>query len=839
MIIPILYSFFYLCAFQDPYGHLDSLSIAVVNNDKGANVNGSFRNLGNELTATMKNDRQLGWTFTDNSTAKTGVKSGKYFTAIFIPSNFSSDISTASTTDKKSPIIHYLSNEKSNYTASKIISSALIKLEEEARLNVDKSITSSLSDKLKGVPQNLSTLKNGLQTLDNGAQSLNNGVNTAADGGSQLLTGATSMNNGLQTLTGGAQNLHNATQSLKNGTQNMQTGAQSLGNGAQSLQSGAQSLKTGIDTAASGASQVSNGANSLNKGLQTLKDGSKGLSNGVGQAVGGLNSLSQGAAKEQTGLTALGTNLKNYSKLNSGVLFSSVYSTLQVIYQAGGAPTFAPMVTNLLNNYQTQTINSFSSGNQSAGITNLNLYVATNIVYQHIQNGSLSLANASSLQSDLSALTNSMANPKPYLSSALQSNATIVGAIEQENAVSAGQALAAQTQAGSNGNTTLYDGMAQIKGGADELSSKLPALQSGADQVTSGIASAASGSSSLADGASKLANGMPALSSGAGQVADGAQKLGAGANQLASGANQLNSGATQLDSGAGQLANGTASAASGSTSLLNGIQKFSTGFSALQQGSSQLSTGISTANKSVGDSLANANVQIQPLEGLDDYTAAPLSVKENAVYPVQNYGAGLAPYFISISLWAGALVMIAGLSLGKGSPANPTQMRRFAMMRVGFYYVMSFLQGFVLSIFLPMSLNMQVQNYGLYMLFNILIALAFVSLILFCVTVGGIFGSFTAVVLMVLQLTSCGGTFPLELSPSFFRIINPFLPMSYSVQLMRETISGFHGNIAATDVTYLAIMFIVLTILNFSITHIKTARKISQMEMGNSADVAL
>lgn len=846
-IIPILYSFFYIWAFWNPYGNLVTVPVAVVNNDQGASINGEPRNLGNEMVQKMKTGKEFKWIFvSSDSVARAGVSAGNYYTAIFIPKTFSTDIASASTTDKKTPVIQYLSNEKSNYTASKIISSAMTKIEEQTRLGVDQSITSSLTDKLRAVPASLNTLHDGLTQLSDGSNSLSTGAGSAASGASQLATGASSLTGGLQTLYNGALSLSSGAGTAANGASQLATGASSLNSGLQTLNSGAQSLSAGTSTAASGAAQVAGGAASLNNGLQTLNIGAQTLSSGVKTTASSVEKLSDALTNASSGLSQFGTNLSLYTSFTNALLFTSVSANLATIQTAanGNTTVLQSWVSTVLQGYQQKIITCLPSSDtatQSQAAIYINLYNATNIIANDtaIQNSDMTKMEQN-FESVMA--TGATSTPSSYLFSAnnlpdtLKSNAQLAAAIQsinQNNVVSSGAALTAQTSP-TNDTSTLRGGIYAITSNMATLSSKMPDLITGAQQVANGTSNAASGSSTLASGSSQLASNMPALASGAQQIASGASSAAAGSSTLSSGAAQLASNMPALASGAQQIASGTSSAVSGSATLSSGASQLATGNATLASGATQLSNGLTTATQSVGNSLADANIQIKPLDGLDTYASAPLSLKSSSIYSVPNYGTGFAPYFVSISLWAGALMMIAGLQLGKGRPANPTQMRRFAMMRVAFYYIMAFMQGLTLSIFLPLSLHIQVQNMPFYILSNIVIALSFVSLILFCVTSLGIIGSFISVVLLVFQLTSSAGTFPLETTPAFFQKVSPFLPMTYSVRLLREAISGFHGNYAAYDMAFLLVLMLVLFTLIVIITHIQTTHRIAQAQMEHS-----
>lgn len=203
IIVPFLYSYFYLGAFWDPYSKLEELPVAVVNEDKGAVIDGENRNLGQEFCDRLKEDASLKFTFTNAEDAKIGCEGKEYYASISIPEDFSSNIASAGTTDKKAALITYSPNEKRNFLASQILNRAVLEMEEEIRASVDKEIVQELSGQLGEVPEQLTDLQEGLGKLDQGALELFDGSGTLSDGTKDLLNGTTTLYEGANTLADG------------------------------------------------------------------------------------------------------------------------------------------------------------------------------------------------------------------------------------------------------------------------------------------------------------------------------------------------------------------------------------------------------------------------------------------------------------------------------------------------------------------------------------------------------------------------------------------------------------------------------------------------------------
>lgn len=121
LIIPLMYSYFYLNAFWDPYSNLEHLPVAVVNEDEGAIINSKNRNLGNELMDKLSNNKQLNFIITDKTSAQDGLNNRKYYATIMVPNNFSKNISSMTDEKKISANLIYSPNEETNYLASQIL----------------------------------------------------------------------------------------------------------------------------------------------------------------------------------------------------------------------------------------------------------------------------------------------------------------------------------------------------------------------------------------------------------------------------------------------------------------------------------------------------------------------------------------------------------------------------------------------------------------------------------------------------------------------------------------------------------------------------------------------
>jgi putative membrane protein len=186
MTVPLLYSGTYLWAFWDPYGHLDRLPVAVVNNDQGAVYNGSKLEIGKDLVKELKKKESFQWKFVSEKEADKGLKNQNYYIKVEIPKDFSEDATTLQSENPKKLTLIYTPNEGYNYLSSKIGDSAIEKIKEEVSSSVTKTYAQSML-------QNIKDVANGLAKAGDGAASLN-------DGTVQVDSGAKKLEENLKTL---------------------------------------------------------------------------------------------------------------------------------------------------------------------------------------------------------------------------------------------------------------------------------------------------------------------------------------------------------------------------------------------------------------------------------------------------------------------------------------------------------------------------------------------------------------------------------------------------------------------------------------------------------------
>ncbi|MGO5072594.1 YhgE/Pip family protein [Clostridium sporogenes] len=192
-----------------------------------------------------------------------------------------------------------------------------------------------------------------------------------------------------------------------------------------------------------------------------------------------------------------------------------------------------------------------------------------------------------------------------------------------------------------------------------------------------------------------------------------------------------------------------------------------------------------------------------------DFISNPVEIKENRIYPIPNYGSAMAPFFTTLSLWVGALILVSILSVDvkdiKGAKKLKVHEKYFG--RYFTFMTIAIFQALIVSLGDIYLLKVYVSNKPIFILFSIFISIIFSMIIYTLVSVFGNVGKALGVILLVLQISASGGTFPIEVTPGFFQRINPLLPFTYAVSGMREAVGGVIEGILLIDIVILLIYF--------------------------------
>ncbi|WOP19372.1 YhgE/Pip domain-containing protein [Raineyella sp. LH-20] len=527
---------------------------------------------------------------------------------------------------------------------------------------------------------------------------------------------------------------------------------------------GTSDIRGGLVTAADGATQLTDGADQAHTGAATLDDGLAQLDTGAGQLVPGADAAASGAHQLATGTGQLADG------------------SSQV---AAGA-------------------NQLSAGADT-------LATGADAAHQGAQQLATGLDTLTAQTKDLPAATKKLADGSAQVAAGDKQIADTAG-------LAAGQIATATTDLRAALGTLpaddpqvqkAYAALNRIDAKTATLNTQVQQLSDGAQQVAAGNAQLAASAPALADGIAAADQGAGTLATGTGQVADGARTLSTGATSVAQGAGQVHDGAVQAHDGATTLADGLDTLATGAHSLADGLRSAHHGSTTLASGLADLAGGAHR----LGDGLTSAVDQIPSMDhdtqqANADTISAPVSLDSAWVHQAEANGEGFAPYFMGLALYVGVLITwmllrpISDRSLAAPVPALRVVLASWLPGAVVAVVQVALLLG-VLVFALGLRLSHPLAAIG----FTLLVGLTFLTLQqTINVLLGPAVGRVVVLVLLMLQLTSAGGTYPALTSPPFFQAIHPWLPMTHVVDGLREAITGDLGLQFHTAVAYLVVV---------------------------------
>ncbi|CAM4126618.1 phage infection protein [Bacillus luti] len=773
LFVPILYAGMFLWAFWDPYKQLDDLPVAVVNLDKGAVFDGKPIEVGKGLVDNLKDNKSFKWEFVSEKEAKKGMEDRKYYMLVRIPDDFSSNATTLLKDDPKPLNLEYIPNESLNFLSSQIGGTAIEKMKGEVASTLTKTYAEKMFDSMKDVSKGLA----------DGAD----GANKLHDGSSELYDGSGKVTEGLHTLQGKSGEMKDGVQKLADGSSKLQDGSGKVTAGLNTLSNKTGEMQTGIGKLQDGSQKVTAGLNTLVNKSGELKTGTNELAAGMEQLVGGQSQLEEGSQKIKNGLQELDSKVKS---------------------SAAGLEEMQAKVPTILNKVNEKIDGAEKNVNQ------LNEF--TQSTAGDAKNATQDVAN---LQKQIESLPKEYQEQlQPYITNAAKSTATV----QQKVAVVSG------------GTKQLNEEVKQLKGEINqktsEMQNKLPhsgvvtTLTKGIEKLTNaqnefvskfhvfgeGLNNAKVGVDKLNNGSGQLIDGVTKLADGSGQVTGGLGTLSAGANQMSGGITQLADGSSQVTTGIGTLNGGLNKISTGSTQLIDGVSKLADGSGKVTDGLVKVNDGSGELAEKLGEG-AEKTGEVKGTAKTYDMFASPVKVKTEKMAEVPNYGTGFTPYFLSLGLFVGALLLSIVYPL-RDTVGVPKSGFSWFISKFGVLLSVGIIQAIVADVILLFGLGVEVQSIPYFILFSIVTSLAFIALIQCLVTAFGDAGRFIAIITLIIQLTTSAGTFPLELIPKFLQPFHAWLPMTYSVSGLKAVVSSGDFNFMWQNIGILMIFIVVLSI---------------------------
>lgn len=860
MFLPSLYAWFNIEALWDPYGNTGELPIAIYSDDKGATIKDKDIDIGKEVLEELHKNDQLGWQFVDSKEEVTeGVKSGKYYAGIYLPKNFSEDLISFTKGEIKKPTINYYFNEKINAIAPKITDKGAQSLKEEISSNFINTASSTLFKALKDVGYDIETnlvsinkikdlilttnsnmgeidgylaevvtlhqklpelkskldkaneLKGYLPQVDelgskiielNGKMpsikeqasvilTLQQKIPELQAAGNQLSEINKDFDSVEQTMTQGVNEAKEGLQVIEKvqtlWPQIEQLGQQASGTAtsveafAKQLQTALPSIQASVDTTLSSVNQLASDTQKVTAKIQTLLDKNE-LTPEERQALQALvNDLQKRFETQATLLGTIADFLESLQQTTNTTAFT------QTIEQLRNAQTLANGMAQRLSQIDVTS---------DAGITQIKEILSTvNTTAQSIQQ---TIAQVQQLN-----IGDKVGTILTELIATLNNAQSLMGEI---NYTQLKQLLDATQGTVTQAIGILEKYQAQLPAIRQELKDANEMLNGHMDQIISAINK----------GADLYQNELPVV----------ADKL-----QLASNFMQNDWPGVKTD-----ITNTLDTVNAKFPDVENALNLANT---LIQEDWPSIKKGIAKAADAInkGEETLDLGQIIklmkQDVQKESEFFTNPVDLKTTTMYPIANNGSASTPFYTALCLWVGALlfssIATTDFHLSKKEHKLFTRRETF-LARMLTFLTMSIFQTLIVTLGNIFLLGVDVKAPVLSVIFALLIGLTFMMIIYVLVALFGNFGKGIGIIILVLSISGGGGNYPIQVSGKFFQMINPLLPFTYAVNLLRESAGGVYWPNARID-----IIVLVLIALGFFAIGLYAAPKMVNIQKKTSA----
>lgn len=879
ILIPAMYAGFFLASMWDPYGDLEYLPVAVVNQDKEVTYKDKKLTIGDDLAENLAENDSMAFHIVDEKTAQTGLENGIYYMVITIPEDFSKNASTLMEDEPKQMQLNFQTNPGRNYISMKLSESAMKEIKE----NITQEVTHTYAE----------TVFDSLTEIEDGFGEAVDGTNEMVDGEEKLLDGNRQISENLLVLSEGANDLKNGTDTVKNGSTALADGARQVSSGVNTLSNGLSQLTGSVKSnMKEQTSQKSKYKKDVDEDKKTVTSEMKAYATGVATASAGVAATDAATAAAQVAAGSAATAASTVAAGSAATVAAPVAASEAV---SAAAPVAAGVAAN-----EAATVAAGVAGNaaaaKAAGVaapaaanaaidtvfttvgTSLPNLPTAFVTYEMEQGVDISTLPADQLLGAYTAYIGStmsgmavdpvmQANISAAVGAAVQTEMvkeetktaitsevmTQMSAEETKTAITSAvtaKLQSAETQSKLTDTVTAKMNSADtqkkienavtkqmqsadtqskiVKAVTKQLQSK-DTQKSITDTVTAKMQSKETQSKITAAvekvDAEKVTKAVSTLANDAGQLggATGALTVLSTINRQT----DLSQLPTLVD-GAKSVADGAVRLSAGTTQLSDGAGKVADGSEQLAQGSKELGEGLVTledGTKTLRDALTEGKEEIAENEASDETLemfAEPVVTKETKITEVENNGHAMAAYMFSVGIWVACLAFCLMYPLAKYS-GELTNGRDWWASKAVILYPMAILMVVMLFVILHFALGFQPAS----MIKTLAVAFAavacFMSIMYFFNLLLGKVGSFLMLLFMVLQLAGSAGTYPVEISGKLAQTLNPWMPFTYSVNGFRAGIAA-NGPSAVHECVVLFAISIVFTILTIGVFRIRSLR---------------
>lgn len=827
MILPSLYAWFNIAALWDPYSNTGDIAIAVYSDDKTVNIMDKDVNVGDKIIENLRENTTIGWQFVDSKEElNQGVKDGSYYAGIYLPEDFSEDLISFVNGEIKKPELEYIVNQKINAIAPKIadkgastikdtISNQFVEVASETLLEVfndigfelDENLTSinKLTSKILEIDENMDKIDGytkEIQNLNAKMPEFKSKLDKAngfidympqVDAMGNKLIGLNSMMPEIEksgklilTVQGKIPEIQNAGRQIKMIDEDFDDLVDLMNKAVDEAKKGvviiqdAQKVMPEVKELAVNSNNMISGlqddvkyiqkalptvASGVERGLNLVKIVSNqtvNLTNALYEYLGNKELTDVDKANIKAQLDNISKNLSSKSKIIDGTI-----KALESMQNQGNSDKLTAKIEKLKNTKNLIDSLIVKVDSLQGKVDNLSIEeLKANIKMINAEatkiNNIVNSINVEEIIVEVNALLKEIDN-------LLSTAGNITGTIIDENLIDRIDSLMDNTVGIINQTIEFMDKyQKEIPMVKSEIHSANEILNGNMDTIIDTINKAAS----------IYNNDLPVVKQ------------------------KLNKATVFVQRDLPKIENDLVKTMDMANEKFPEVEKaLNMADDLIRYDWPNIKRGVHKAADAIrrGQEDIDLNELIKMLksdvEQESDFIANPVEMSQTDIYPIPNYGSASTPFYTALCLWVGGLLLASMAStefyLDKEQQEKYTKREQF-LARMMTYYTIGFFQALIVSLGNLFLLGVYSVHPIYHILFSIFVGFVFMTILYVLVATMGNLGKGAGVIILVLSISGGGGNFPIEMSGEFFRRINPILPFTHAVNLIRETIGGIY-----------------------------------------------
>ena len=855
-LLPSLYAWINILASWDPYGNTGGVKVGIVNNDEGSQIQGININIGSELESQLKENKKLGWTFFD--TADEGIeqcRNGKVYATIIIPNDFSAKMATLLDETHVKPQLDYYVNEKINAIAPKMTDSGASTLQKQITQSFIQTVIEKVFEVLNPLGYDIDQHYDEIEKfqsllnlvdddLPHVSEKLDNLLASAKDGKIDLGANAEDVEFLKRVLTNAityTDDVKADTDKLMNKTDHsasdIRTNIDGISSALASMESSLDNLDGKITTnkpdvsdslssLAADIDAINNRLSSMEKEITIFDDDTRtDLERKIQRlrtTLGSLDDFLDDVSDAGDVIATLAKDLKfiedSAAEIGSSVkdlsdsidkAFDEIIDALEKISgKASSAETeFAAVGAKLNHNsslYRRLEKAVSDAKGQDAAIADLKLSTQIDNIINKIENKHDRISEKlDKIEDTASGIQLTSKSLRTHLTSFNDSAQILIRNLHKQISESDATLKEINSILKRSNDDKILDFSEDIA----TISNKLASLSSNISKLE-GDLSGSTDLESTVDAAKSICQNTRKLTESLSKTFDGSldekiQKLLSNANSAGSDLQQLFSmsidGVDSAQEFLDKLNNN-------STILTDDVNKFKDKLPTYLSGMTKIADKI-RALSDVIDLKDIAGMMQYDSESTGDFFASPVELNTTKLFPVKNYGAGLTPFYTTLCLWVGVLLMCALFTTRAVNADFEYTPNEEFMGKFMLFGAMAVIQGFIAALGDVVVLRVEIMHPILFICLSMLYSLVFTGIVYTLVSLFDNVGKAIGVVFLVFQIAGAGGTFPIQVTPVFFQRINAFLPFTYAINGMREAVAGIVMGNLVMDIAVLVAYF--------------------------------